>query len=191
MQATETETSIVRKSEMEPVNILLVDDESRNLDALESVLEPMKGLQLFRALRAEDALLALLNNEFACMVLDIQMPGMSGLELARQIKARKRNQHIPIIFLTAFFLDEKDIISGYGVGAVDYLTKPINPEILKSKVGAFADLFRTARALAAANAVLETEITQRKNAEEALRQMNNTLEATVRERTSELRVSQE
>ncbi|HUA66421.1 MAG TPA: response regulator [Alphaproteobacteria bacterium] len=191
MPLIETETSVVRKAELEPANILLVDDESRNLDALESVLEPMKGLRLFRALRAEDALLALLHNEFACIVLDIQMPGMSGLELARHIKARKRNQNIPIIFLTAFFLDEKDIITGYGVGAVDYLTKPINPEILKSKVGAFADLFRTARALAAANAVLETEITQRKNAEEALRQMNNTLEASVRERTSELRASQE
>lgn len=191
MQLTETDTTVVRKPELDPVNILLVDDESRNLDALESVLEPVKGLQLFRALRAEDALLALLHHEFACIVLDIQMPGMSGLELARHIKARKRNQHIPIIFLTAFFLDEKDIITGYGVGAVDYLTKPINPEILKSKVGAFADLFRTARALAAANAALETEVIQRKNAEEALRQVNNSLEAVVRERTSELRLSQE
>jgi PAS domain S-box-containing protein len=191
MQLTETGTSVVRKPELDPVNILLVDDESRNLDALESVLESVKGLRLFRALRAEDALLALLQNEFACIVLDIQMPGMSGIELARHIKSRKRNQNIPIIFLTAFFLDEKDMITGYGVGAVDYLTKPINPEILKSKVGAFADLFRTARALAAANAALELEVIQRKNAEEALRQLNNSLEASVRERTSELRLSQE
>jgi PAS domain S-box-containing protein len=191
MQATETDTNIIRKAELEPVNILLVDDESRNLDALESVLESVTGLRLFRALRAEDALLALLHNEFACIVLDIQMPGMSGLELARHIKARRRNQHIPIIFLTAFFLDEKDIITGYGVGAVDYLTKPINPEILKSKVGAFADLFRTARALTAANAALELEVTQRKNAEAALREVNSSLEAAVRERTSELQLSQE
>lgn len=191
MQTTETDTPVVLKPELDPVNILLVDDESRNLDALESVLDQVRGLRLFRALRAEDALLALLHNEFACIVLDIQMPGMSGLELARHIKARKRNQHIPIIFLTAFFLDEKDVISGYGVGAVDYLTKPINPEILKSKVGAFADLFRTARALAAANAALESEVAQRKNAEEALRQVNDSLEAAVRERTSELRLSQE
>ncbi|HEV2331339.1 MAG TPA: response regulator [Verrucomicrobiae bacterium] len=191
MQLTETDTTIVRRPELDPVNILLVDDESRNLDALESVLESVKGLRLFRALRAEDALLALLQNEFACIVLDIQMPGMSGLELARHIKSRKRNQNIPIIFLTAFFLDEKDMVTGYGVGAVDYLTKPINPEILKSKVGAFADLFRTTRALAAANVALELEVTQRKNAEEALRQLNNSLEASVRDRTSELRMSQE
>ncbi|HEV2454559.1 MAG TPA: response regulator [Verrucomicrobiae bacterium] len=190
MQSIDTEVVMVPKPEIDPVNILLVDDESRNLDALESVLESVKGLRLFRALRAEDALLALLNNEFACIVLDIQMPGMSGLELARHIKARKRNQHIPIIFLTAFFLDEKDIVSGYGAGAMDYLTKPINPEILKSKVGAFADLFRTARALAAANAALELEVTHRKNAEEALRQANDSLEAAVRERTFELQLSQ-
>lgn len=191
IQQSETEKGVALKPELQPVNILLVDDESRNLDALESILESMRGLHLIRALRAEDALLALLNNEFACIVLDIQMPGMSGLELARHIKARKRNQHIPIIFLTAFFLDEKDIITGYGVGAVDYLTKPINPEIFKSKVGAFADLFRTARALSAANAALELEVTQRKNAEEALRQMNNRLEAAVQERTAELSLSQE
>ncbi|HXC35086.1 MAG TPA: response regulator [Candidatus Acidoferrales bacterium] len=191
MQLTETDTTIVRRPELDPVNILLVDDESRNLDALESVLESVKGLLLFRALKAEDALLALLQNEFACIVLDIQMPGMSGLELARHIKSRKRNQNIPIIFLTAFFLDEKDMVTGYGVGAVDYLTKPINPEILKSKVGAFADLFRTTRALAAANVALELEVIQRKNAEEALRQLNNSLEASVRDRTSELRLSQE
>lgn len=191
MQTIEPEQTVVPKPEIEPVNILLVDDESRNLDALESVLDTMPGLRLIRALRAEEALLALLHNEFACIVLDIQMPVMSGLELARHIKARKRNQHIPIIFLTAFFLDEKDIISGYGAGAVDYLTKPINPEILKSKVGAFADLFRTARALAAANNALEQEVIQRKSAEEALRRMNSSLEACVRERTAELSLSQE
>jgi PAS domain S-box-containing protein len=176
---------------LEPVNILLVDDESRNLDALESILEPMPGLKLFRVMSADDALLAILHNEFACIVLDIQMPGMSGLDLARQIKTRKRNQHIPIIFLTAFFLDEKDIILGYGVGAVDYLTKPINPEILKSKVGAFVDLFRITRALATANHTLELEVGQRKKAEEALQLANNELERRVQERTAELALSEE
>src|SRR5580700_9635627 len=161
METVENEKIVELKPALEPVNVLLVDDESRNLDALESILEPMPGLQLIRAVRAEDALLALLHNEFACIVLDIQMPVMSGLELARHIKTRKRNRHIPIIFLTAFFLNEKDIILGYGAGAVDYLTKPINPEILKSKVGAFVDLFRTTRALTAANNALELEIAQR------------------------------
>ncbi len=176
---------------IETVNVLIVDDESRNLDALESILESVPGLRLIRALRPEEALMALLQNEFACIILDIQMPGMSGIELARQIKTRKRNQHIPIIFLTAFFLDDKDVILGYGAGAVDYLTKPINPEILKSKVGVFVDLFRTARALAAANDALAMEVNQRKMAEEALRLANNDLEKRVQDRTAELAVSQE
>lgn len=191
MEMAETENVAGLKPAVEPVNILLVDDESRNLDALESILEPIPGLRLIRALRAEDALLALLHDEFGCIVLDVQMPGMSGLELAHQIKTRKRSQHIPIIFLTAFFLDEKDVILGYGAGAVDYLTKPINPEILKSKVGAFVDLFRTTRALSAANRALELEIAQRKKAEEALQRANNELETCVHDRTAELRLSEE
>lgn len=191
MNALEPDKTDELKPAIEPVNILLVDDETRNLDALESILDPMPGLKLVRVTRAEDALMALLHQEFACIVLDIQMPGMSGIELARQIKTRKRNQLIPIIFLTAFFLDEKDIIMGYGVGAVDYLTKPINPDILKSKVGAFVNLFRASRALAEANAALENEVGQRKKAEEALRVANNDLERRVGERTAELALSEE
>jgi PAS domain S-box-containing protein len=191
MNTVEPGKIVELKSSLEAVNVLLVDDERRNLDALESILESMPGLKFIRAERAEDALLALLHDDFACIVLDVQMPGMSGIELARQIKTRKRNQHIPIIFLTAFYLDDKDVIQGYGAGAVDYLTKPINPDILKSKVGAFVDLFRTARALAAANNALETEIGHRKKAEEALRRANNELEQRVRERTAEVALSEE
>ncbi|HEU5395926.1 MAG TPA: response regulator [Verrucomicrobiae bacterium] len=168
-----------------PVNILLVDDENRNLDALESILTE-QDLRLVRARTPDEALIALVKDEFACIVLDIQMPTMTGIELAQLIKTRKRTQHIPIIFLTAYFLEEKDIVQGYGAGAVDYLTKPISPKVLKSKVGVFVDLFRTTRALAEANAALEMEILQRKTAEETLRQMNSDLEARVQERTSEL-----
>jgi PAS domain S-box-containing protein len=191
MDSVEKGKIVELKVGVEPVSILLVDDESRNLDALESILDTMPGLRLVRALRPEDALLALLHNEFACIILDIQMPGMSGIELARQIKTRRRNQHIPIIFLTAFFLDEKDAVMGYGAGAVDYLTKPINPEILRSKVGVFVDLSRTSRALAASNSALENEVNQRKTAEDALRQANEQLEKRVHERTAELALSEE
>lgn len=191
MQTAEIDIMPASAPSLELANILLVDDESRNLDALESILETMPGLRLIRAANADDALLALLQNDFACIILDIQMPGMSGIELARQIKTRRRNQHIPIIFLTAFFLEERDMVVGYGAGAVDYLTKPINPDILKSKVSAFVDLFRTTRALAAANRALELEVSQRKRAEDALREVNNELENRVRERTAELAFSEE
>src|ERR1051326_2120877 len=88
-----------------PVNILLVDDEARNLDVLESILEA-PDRRLVRALSAEETLLALIQRDFVAIVLDVQMPGMNGFELARVIKQRKRTRHIPIIFLTAYFQDE-------------------------------------------------------------------------------------
>src|ERR1041385_9479110 len=84
----------------ELVKILLVDDEPRNLDALESILES-SGVTLARAQSADEALLAILHNDFAAIVLDIKMPGTDGLELAKLIKQRKRSQHVPILFLTA------------------------------------------------------------------------------------------
>src|SRR5262245_31723420 len=113
-------------------NILLVDDQERNLDVLEAILT-RSDYHLVRATSGEEALLALLKLEFAAVVLDIRMPGVSGLELATMIKQRRRTQHVPILFLTAHLLDEKDVLVGYGVGAVDYLSKPINPDILRSK----------------------------------------------------------
>src|SRR5690606_21679232 len=87
-------------------NILLVDDEARNLDVLESLLDSPE-YNLVRALTAERALMLLLDGDFAAIVLDIQMPGMSGIELANLIKQRRRTQHIPIIFLTAYFQEDK------------------------------------------------------------------------------------
>ncbi len=168
-----------------PVSLLIVDDEVRNLDVLESILTS-PDYRLVRALNAERALRELLEGEFAAIILDIQMPEMSGIELAHLIKQRKRTQHIPIIFLTAYFQDDKDVLEGYGIGAVDYLTKPLNPQILKSKVGVFVDLFRKTRALAATNAALEQEIIQRHHAETSLRVLNNELEVRVQTRTAEL-----
>src|SRR6266850_1211333 len=168
-----------------PVNLLLVDDQPRNLEVLETILQSTEH-RLVHATSGEEALLALLNDEFAAIVLDIQMPGMSGIELARLIKQRKRNQHIPILFLTAHFLEDRDILEGYGVGAVDYLTKPINPQILKSKVAVFVELFRATRALARANTALESEISNRKEIQEALRRVNDELEVRVQRRTAEL-----
>ncbi len=167
------------------VSILLVDDETRNLDVLESVLAS-PDCRLVRATSADQALGLLLQGEFAAIVLDIQMPQMTGIELANLVKQRKRTQHIPIIFLTAYHLEDADVLEGYGIGAVDYLTKPINPQILKSKVAVFVDLFRKTRALAATNAALEVEVKQRVNAEKALVQANNELEERVQARTADL-----
>lgn len=169
----------------EPVNILLVDDETRNLDVLESILYA-PAYRLVRATSANDALLALVHGDFAVLVLDINMPGMNGIELANLIKQRKRTQHIPILFLTAYYQDEKYVLEGYGVGAVDYLTKPVNPVILRSKVSVFAELHVKNRALEFSNRALESEVGRRLAAEEQLREMNQDLEVRVRQRTIEL-----
>lgn len=141
----------------EPVNILLVDDDVRNLDVLESILES-PDYRLFRARSANEALLALIAEQFAVIVLDIRLPDVSGLELAHMIKQRKKTQDVPIIFLTAYYQEDKDVLQGYGVGAVDYLSKPVNTRILVSKVAVFVDLFRKTRALATMNVAMEQEI---------------------------------
>jgi PAS domain S-box-containing protein len=169
----------------ETVKVLLVDDQPRNLDALESILD-LSGYTLIRARNADDALFAILQNDFAAIVLDIKMPGTDGLELARLIKQRRRSQHVPILFLTAHSLDEREILQAYGVGGVDFLSKPINPDILRSKVAVFANLFRTTRALALAVEALNSEIAEREKVQEELKQSKEQLESRVFERTAEL-----
>ena len=165
--------------------VLIVDDQPRNLDALDAMLSPL-GCTTVRAESADDALLCLLRQEFAAIVLDIRMPGMDGFELAKLIKQRKRSQHTPILFLTAHLSDEKDALEGYGAGAVDFLSKPINPDILRSKVAVFIDLFTKTRALADANEALQREVSERERAQEALEIANAELERRVQERTAAL-----
>jgi PAS domain S-box-containing protein len=139
--------------EQAPVNILIVDDEPKNLTVLEAILgDP--GYRLVRAESAEEALLALLADEFALLILDIRMPGVTGLELAQMIKARKKTANVPIIFLTAYLDDDQQIIEGYETGAVDYVAKPINPAILRTKVGIFVQLYRRQRNLEQLNRTL-------------------------------------
>lgn len=167
------------------VPILVVDDQPLNLDAIDAVLTPT-GCRMVRAYSADEALLALLEQDFAAIMLDIRMPGMNGIDLADLIKARPRSRHVPILFLTAHMFNERDILRGYGVGAVDYLTKPIHPEILRSKIGVFVELFRKSRDLAMANEALRKEMIERARAEEALRLVNTELEERVRDRTQAL-----
>lgn len=158
-----------------PVSILLVDDEPRNLDALEAVLS-QPDYELLRAGDADSALRLLLDHDVAAIVLDIKMPGVSGFELARMIKNTKRFRETPIVFLSAYLVDDQDVIAGYGAGGVDYLTKPLNPQILRQKVGVFVELFKKTRQLASVN--------------EELASLNESLEERVAERTEELQKSE-
>jgi PAS domain S-box-containing protein len=129
-----------------PVEILLVDDRSENLLALEAILEPLNQM-LVRAHSGDEALRKLLQHDFAVILLDVQMPGINGFETARIIKSRERTKFIPIIFLTAISKEEEYVFEGYSVGAVDYLFKPFQPDILRSKVGVFVELYQKQRQL--------------------------------------------
>ena len=176
--------------EQDPINILIVDDEPKNLTVLEAVLDD-PGYRLVRAETADQALLALVAEEFALLILDIRMPGMTGFELAQMIKERKKTAGVPIIFLTAYYNEDQHVLEGYGTGAVDYLHKPVNPSILRSKVAVFAELYRKSRECSLANRVLLVEVTQRRRAEEQLRDLNATLEQRVSERTQALTTASE
>jgi two-component system, sensor histidine kinase len=124
----------------ERVNILLVDDRPENLLALEAILEAL-GQNLIRANSGSEALKQVLVEEFAVILLDVQMPGMNGFEVAEIIKSRERSRTIPIIFLSAINKEEAYVYKGYSMGAVDYVFKPFNPDVLRSKVAVFVDLF--------------------------------------------------
>jgi PAS domain S-box-containing protein len=119
--------------------VLLVDDTRENLVALAAILEPLQH-ELVSATSGEQALRHLLTRDFAVILLDVQMPGLDGFETAQLIKQRERTRDIPIIFLTAISKDEQHVFRGYSAGAVDYIFKPYDPAILRSKVSVFVDL---------------------------------------------------
>ena len=123
------------------VNILLVDDQPSNLLALESILSDLE-LTLVSADSGTKALRHLLQTDFAVVLLDVQMPDLDGFETARLIRQRDRSRDTPIIFLTALSRSETNVFRGYELGAVDYIFKPFHPEILRSKVNVFVELFR-------------------------------------------------
>jgi len=127
-----------------PARILLVDDRPENLLALEAILGTL-GQELVRASSGEEALKALLADEYAVILLDVQMPGMDGFETATHIKRRERTRDIPIIFLTAINREPQHAFRGYSAGAVDYLAKPFDPWVLRAKVAVFVDLYRKTR----------------------------------------------
>jgi two-component system, NtrC family, sensor kinase len=122
-------------------NVLLVDDEPANLVALEAILEPL-GQNLVKARSGAEALRRLLEDDFAVLLLDVQMRGLDGFETARLVRGRDRSRHTPIIFLTAHDSRDFPVARAYALGAVDYLVKPLVPEILRAKVAGFVDLFQ-------------------------------------------------
>src|SRR5215204_5355813 len=127
-------------SDESPVNVLLVDDRPDNLLVMETILAELNQ-NLICATSAREALKFLLTEAVALILLDVQMPGLSGFDFAELIRERERTQHTPIIFVSANSVDEQYVFKGYSLGAVDYLTKPLQPEILKSKVRFFTRLF--------------------------------------------------
>ncbi|MGG4554700.1 response regulator [Paenibacillus humicus] len=126
----------------EPIHILLVDDRPENLMALEAVLGS-EQYKLVLATSGQEALKYLLKDNFAVIVLDVQMPGMDGIETARLIKARDKTKDIPIIFISANSKDAEHLFEGYSAGAIDYMVKPFIPQILKSKIDGFVDMYIT------------------------------------------------
>jgi PAS domain S-box-containing protein len=137
----------------EALPILLVDDQPENLRTLEAVLAPL-GYPLRTATSGHGALRMLLEQDFAMILLDVRMPGLDGFETARLIKERARTRDIPIVFLTAARDEVPQIARGYGVGAVDYVLKPFDPDLLRSKVAVFAELEASRRALKRSEALL-------------------------------------
>jgi two-component system, sensor histidine kinase and response regulator len=129
---------------LETVNILAVDDVEENLAALEVLLRG-PGLELIRARSGTEALEALLAHDIALALLDVQMPGMDGFELAELMRGAERTKHVPIIFLTAGAPDRGRLFQGYDAGAVDFLFKPIDPRLLSAKVDVFVELHRQRR----------------------------------------------
>ncbi|CAH1193726.1 Autoinducer 2 sensor kinase/phosphatase LuxQ [Paenibacillus plantiphilus] len=153
-----------------PINVLLVDDHRDNLLALEAVLGDL-NYNLVKCLSGEEALRCLLKDEFAVILLDVQMPEMDGFETARLIKSRKKTQEVPIIFISATSNETEHFFTGYEAGAIDYMLKPFVPQILRSKIEGFVRLYVNSKTLQ-----LQTEMLHQKTQE--LEQINRELRQT-------------
>ena len=162
-------------------NILLVDDRPENLLALEAILSSLDQ-NLVRATSGEEALKALLAEDFAVILLDVQMPGMDGFETASHIKRRERTRDIPIIFLTAINREPQHAFRGYSAGAVDYLAKPFDPWVLRAKVSVFVELYLKNRQLREQAEMLRSQLddpsrdTLRRDLNDRLRAVEDQLE---------------
>jgi len=150
----------VPRSTLGRQKILIVDDREENLYALEKVLGKVDA-DIIKATSGNDALIACLNHEFALAILDVQMPGMDGYELAEFIRAEEKARHVPIIFMSAVYSDDYYVFKGYDAGGVDYMVKPYNPTVLLSKVNVFLQLHRQHTELLKYREHLEEQVEQR------------------------------
>jgi len=164
---------------MQPTKILLVDDREDNLMSIEAILG-QDGYQFYRAFSGTEALKILLSEtDFALILMDVKMPVLNGFETATMIYDRERLKSIPIIFITANNYGDENVYKGYQAGGIDYILKPINPQILRAKVSVFVNLYRAKamlveqeRKLKAINDKLNDEIKDRKASEDKVRYMN-------------------
>jgi two-component system, sensor histidine kinase and response regulator len=176
-------------------NILLVDDHPENLTALEAILTPL-GENLLLASSGTDALRHVLHHDLAVILMDVRMPTMDGFEAARMIREREKSAHIPIIFITAISKDQEAMFHGYAIGAVDYIAKPFNPDILLSKVRVFVELYKKNEQIKRqAQLIHDAELREserrqeereRELEQERLKALQSELELRVAERTAQL-----
>jgi two-component system, sensor histidine kinase and response regulator len=157
-------------------NILLVDDRPENLVALQAILDDL-GENLVSVSSGEEALKQVLKQDFAVILLDVQMSGMDGFETAALIKQREKSMLTPIIFITAINRSESHVFKGYSLGAVDYIFKPVDPEILKMKVSVFVDLFKKRMQIAEINQQLQAQVDRAERLNRDLETLNRELES--------------
>lgn len=157
------------------VRVLVVDDQPDNLLSVEAVLERL-GEEIVTASSGREALRYLLDDDFAVIVLDVMMPEMDGFETAALIRSRERSRLTPIIFLTALGKSEEHLFRGYGAGAVDFMTKPFVPEVLRSKVAVFVELHRKTLLLQQRNQELQESVKRAQAAEQEVQKLNRHLE---------------
>src|SRR5215210_7845612 len=170
--ALRTEAEPIGAPEPDRARVLLVDDDERNLLALATVLEEVGDIVVARS--GEEALRHLLKGEFAVILLDVYMPGLDGYETAQIIRSREQTKGIPIVFLSAVNKEAEHLLRGYAMGAVDYVFKPVDPIVLRSKVAVFVDLYEKTK-----------EIERKARQEHAL------LDANLRANAERLRAEQE
>lgn len=154
--------------------VLIVDDRPENLLTLESLLDE-PDIDLVRATSGMEALELTLDHDFALVLLDVQMPGMDGYEVAELMRGNKKTRHIPIIFITAAFRTDVHVFKGYGCGAVDYLFKPLDEMVFKSKVGVFIELFRHKDALRTKTRELDRKLAELEELQQQLEETNERL----------------